>query len=397
MFKHPHCGPSLGRERFNSLVVAVQLTAIVLSFCAVARAHTKQIDPAQVLIYPRRDYLTLQISGIATDLLEADSGHESKTQPSSSVAADLDSPVQRRAADYLESHIFLEQDGQVLPIAVRELRYWSPDSMNTETERFEAYARAERPSGLAKTPLRVGSDLFSHLTDASTVVELGGQRRTLVKKQVVEFPAAETLPTLGGDLKDFGWSGLLQVLGGLAPVLFVALLVLSTASFPNRWLVFMMVALVLGELVTFSLSLFEVLKLAPRWLDVALAFPVVLAGGTSWFLARRTEESARPLGWDLLALAEVGGLAYGCSGAPALARWGMPEDGPFLCILAYGAGMAVGFALLAAALRAVVLYGKAKFTHAARYGGMPWSRVAQFVSLGGLAVGLFWIAQRFTS
>jgi hypothetical protein len=311
--------------------------------------------------------------------------------------AGLDSPAQRRAADYLESHIFLEQDGQVLPVTVRELRFWSPDSMNTETERFEAYARAERPSHLAKTPLRVSSDLFSHITDASTVVELGGTQRTLVKKQVVELPAAATLPTLGGDLRDFGWGGVLQVFGGLAPVIFVALLALGTASFSGRWLVFMVAALVLGELATFSLSLFEVLQLPSVWLDIASAFPVVLAGGTSWFLTRRTREPTRPLGWDLLALAEIGGLAYGFSGAPALARWGRPEDGSSLCILAFGAGMAVGFVLLAVFLRMLVIYGKDKFTHAARYGGMPWPRVAQFISLGGLVVGLFWIAQGFTS
>jgi hypothetical protein len=92
----------------TGLLVAITIIHFFRLSCTLAQAHTTQTAPAEVLIYPRTNFLILRISGVASDLSEAATGHQAgKTLPKLGQSS-LNDAESRRDAAYLEDHVFLE-------------------------------------------------------------------------------------------------------------------------------------------------------------------------------------------------------------------------------------------------------------------------------------------------
>lgn len=366
-------------------LIGVALLSAVFSPSA-ARAHSEQVEASRVQIYPRRDYLTIRVSGAAADWRDVAAGDSHHDAAPKAAKAPLD--WRQAASDYALSNLFLEQGGQILALRPVKSASPRPDS----SERFELFLRAERPFRLASQPLSVASSLFDGLKNATTWVELGGQQKRIRGAQIVEFPAAQSVPTTRGDALDFAASGLLHPLSAPDHALFLAALFLAASLVPPRRLVAALLAFTFAHGIGFSLAATEVFSPSPALTAAANALSVAALGAALWLLARRAAP-VRTEGAVLVALSVLGGLAQGFSGAPPLRVWGMPENGLFGCLIAFTLGVALTQLVLAALLGPLLAYWKRKFTHGAQYGGMSWPRAVQIASMGCVAAGGFWLLQ----
>jgi hypothetical protein len=348
-----------------------------------AHAHSVQEEPSQVTIAPRRDYLTLRISGAAIDWRDVMSKDPHHQGTSARQAPNQD----QMAAEYARTHLVLEQGGQILPLKVQQLGWKKLRENDDSSERIEIFLRAARPEKLATQPLSVASDLFSNLEKASTIIDLGATSKVVRGAQTAEFPGVETIPTFGSDLKGFALSGALEPLQSLPRLFLLATLLLGASLLPLRFLPRFLSALIVGQSLTFLLDLLTPVA-ARSGTNLVLAACTLLLGGLCWRLARQGED---PWGTKLFAaFALLGGLASGFSGAAPLRLWGLPESGLLWCGLAFVAGGAVTQLLLTLMLWPLLSHWKGKFTQQAQYGGMDWPRAVQIAALACGVVGGFY-------
>ncbi|RYX85223.1 hypothetical protein EON83_06410 [bacterium] len=381
---------------FSRVARAAVLLSVIFPVIQTQMAwgHSEQTEASQVEIAARRDYLSLRVVGTGIDLRDAvarEEGHGGHSSNESVASVSL----QKQAAHYIESHVFFEQDEQVLPVKAGSVRFWKLNSSDPNSEHFEVFARAERPAKLAKTPLSVSSTLFGNLDKAATIVYLGGDSRVVRGMKVVEFPLASTLPTFSGDLTNFAWSGALHPLSGIDHLLFLATLFLAASVLPLRRLIVALAGFTLAHGVAFSLALGGWVSFSASLGAIGAIISIVAVAALAWWQARQEESgtsfaAGAPL---LVGLATVGGLLHGLSGAAPVLAWGLPETSLVVCVVAWTMGVAATQIAMGVIIWPLLSHLHRKFAHNAQYGGMSWSRALQIASLACIAVGGWWFAQ----
>lgn len=367
-----------------------------------ARAHSEQTSPALVQIEPRRDFLTVAVRGELGDLLDviASDPHaasSSKRPPDVAKAHGVialgDPETDRRKAGiYTQTHLFLEQNGQVLPLSVQSARFFDIENNAELSGRFEIFLRAARPIEAAKTPLTVASNLFGGLNNSRTIVEMGDQTRVIRGQKLVDFPAALTIPTLGGDVRDFALGGALATGENMVKLLLLLTLSLGASLLPRRRLFWALGALFVGQSLAFLLDLGGVWIRPAAWSGLGLALCVALLGAAGFWLAKLSE-SQQNLGAQsqvLPALAFLGGCASGFSLLTPLRVWGLPENGLLWCAAAFLASLVLVQSALILVSWPVLANWQRKLTQQAQYGGPSWPRAVQISSLCCGAVGSFY-------
>ena len=361
---------------------------------SMAWAHSEQTEASQVEMAARRDYLSLKITGAGLDLRDAvakDEGARGHSSTESSASALL----QRLAARYVESHLFFEQNGQVLTVKAGAVRFWGFSPSDPSSEQFEVYARAERPAKVAQTPLSVSSTLFRSLEKAATIVYLGGESRVVRGVKVAEFALKLSVPTVGGDLVNFAWNGALHPLSSPDHLLFLAALFLAASVLPLRRLVVALAGFTLAHGVAFALGVEGHLAFSPSLALMGTTISIIAVAGLSWWQARQEERggtfaAGAPL---LVVLATVGGLLHGFSGAAPLQVWGLPETSLALCVAAWTVGVALSQIAMTLVVWPLLLHVHRRFVHNAQYGGTTWPRALQVASLACMVGGGWWFVQ----
>lgn len=346
----------------------------------VARAHEEQTRPSEIEIYPRQNSLTVLLRGNSADLRDVVAAQKHGGHGHDAPVSLLHSE-QAAARRYLETHLFLEQGGQLLPLKSQNARFDVQEFGDAGETRFEVILRAARPQELAETPLQVASNLFGALDGAQTLVSLNGETKVLKGEQIAEFAAPTTISTTASDRRDFFWSGARHPVAGFSMLFFLLALCLAGSLLSPRVVLASFAAMVGAYALSFGLALDGVWETPTLWASLGLASAIVLMNFTVGFLAQRGDQNQHIFLWLAIAFSAWAGASYGASGVIAPRILGLPEENLGICGVAFVAGAAVMMGLILLAAWPILQLLKRKFVHQGQYGGMNWPRAVQIAAL----------------
>jgi hydrogenase/urease accessory protein HupE len=187
-------------------------------------------------------------------------------------------------------------------------------------------------------------------------------------------------------VRTFAASGIEHILIGPDHLLFLLGLLLLGGSL---WrLATIVTAFTLGHSVTLSLAALDVVQVAPTLVEPAIALSIVVVGVDNLLVRQRRAAQRGAATFDLRPwLAGAFGLIHGFGFAAVLREIGLPPAALGWSLAAFNVGVELG--QLAAVAVAVALLATVR-----RYDVVLAERCALVGSVGVIAAGLYWFAQR---
>lgn len=362
--------------------------ALFFLLAAPAGAHPFLQDAMWVLLEPERVRVAVNVSlkeiFVAQGIAAADDGYET---------AMLEGAAEKHR-DYVASHLAVATDGRVLSGAVTKVT--PPPEFSSAEKTFYLYELDYALAGPRPAQVSLRHEMLREFSyapgtpwDVSYVVRLKRADSSevttgLLRAQApAEFPTGwEAAPAQGSTVvkvdgwrtfREYCWHGVLHILTGYDHLLFVAALVLATASF---WeMVKVIGAFTLAHTLTLALSVFDLVRL-PAWVvEPVIAASIVFVALENVFFPRRAHS------WVRLGVAFGFGLIHGLGFAGGLldAMAGLPAIGIWIALAAFSLGVELGHQLVV-----LPLFG------ALRFGGRHWDSgfPAGALRFGSLAISL---------
>ena len=187
-------------------------------------------------------------------------------------------------------------------------------------------------------------------------------------------------------VRAFVASGIEHILIGPDHLLFLLGLLLLGGSF---WrLATIVTAFTLGHSVTLSLAALDLVRVAPTLVEPAIALSIVVVGVDNLLVRNRRASEPHAAARDLRPwLAAAFGLIHGFGFAAVLREVGLPREALGWSLAAFNVGVEIGQLAVVAAVVALLAAVR-------RYDVVFAERCALVGSIGVVAAGLYWFAQR---
>jgi hydrogenase/urease accessory protein HupE len=363
-----------------------KLLLLVLLLCAgMAEAHPLLQNVMWVQFEPARVHVAVNVS--VREIIVAQSLTASNDNFDNTALA----TAAEKHSDYVLHHLAISANGQPLP---GKLLHITDPTILSEPEKTYYQYELEFPfTGRPPVSVTIMEDMLREWPyalgtpwDVNYIVRLkhsGSDEITtdlLLRQKPKDFatgwaaasgqaPPPPPQATGGSTFREYFWEGVMHILKGWDHLLFVAALVIATASF---WeMVKVIAAFTLAHTITLTLSVFAIFRLPPWVVEPVIAISIIFVAVENIVRPRDTHSRVR------LAVAFGFGLIHGLGFAGGLldAMEGLPRIGTWIALIAFSLGVEVGHQVVVLPLFGALTAGRKqlheRFTRPAlRYGSL---------------------------
>jgi hydrogenase/urease accessory protein HupE len=369
-----HALPS-GRVRrpFVRLLCLLALGAVTHD----ARAHPAPFSYLDL-------HLDAQRSGGTLVIHDFDAAHELGLEDPEAL---LEPGVARARADELLAVV--AERLQIVADGERATLQWRPVEVLPERQslRFAfTLARAARPAHI-----EIDANLFPYDPIHQTFINV--YEAGLLERQAILSASDSRFEHFAGTtqgrwavVRAFVVSGVEHILIGPDHLLFLLGLLLLGGSL---WrLATIVTAFTLGHSVTLSMAALDLVRVSPALVEPAIALSIVVVGVDNLLVRRRSALDPQSTSFDLRPwLAVAFGLIHGFGFAAVLREVGLPPGALGWSLAAFNVGVELG-------QLAVVAVAVALLAAVRRYDVIWAERIVVVGSVGVIAAGLYWFAER---